>query len=349
MVYAQEPLAFEHADSTNSAAPYLLLGGVAQELHSQLTAQNFKVNESFVGAGYQFSDRWSIETTYLNSEISLANSQSGVGYRKLSLTAIYNFPLKSMPGFQLRGGISTEKFSSNNIFNESDYQILFGAGYTFQLNQNLSLVFAAEASQALERKTTEQKILTEIQYRFPSSTTEVSKPSKNMSVNPLSKEPPAPQDDDKDGVINSIDQCPDTPLHYMVDNKGCKRFIIDNESITLQINFEIDSIAIADEYKEQLESIARFLRKHSTLTMIIEGHTDNSGSSNYNLMLSQKRAEAIAQYLSMNLEVEPDRLTAIGFGDAKPIATNATAKGQQLNRRVEAKLTAQTERPILRK
>jgi len=66
----------------------------------------------------------------------------------------------------------------------------------------------------------------------------------------------------------------------------------------------------------------------------IRGYTDNIGSWKYNLRLSQKRAEAVRQYL-INRGIDPKRLRAVGYGEANPIATNATAKGRAENRRIE--------------
>ena len=330
-------------------APYLLLGGVTRQLRAQQLNPTFQINESFVGAGYQFSSRWSIETSYVNSDFSLTTNEATIGYRQLNLTAVYRLPIEYAPGFHLRGGLAAEVFSDNLIFDESDSLVHFGLGYTFQLNQNLSLVLAAETNKAKVRNTTEQQATIAIQYRLPSNTIAKKQSLKKHDNKLRASSHETPLDDDRDGINNTVDQCPNTPLHYMVDNQGCKQFIIDNETVTLQINFATDSVDIAPQYEEQIESIARFLRKHSNLTITLEGHTDNTGSAKYNLRLSQKRAEVIAFYLSNKFAIESHRITAIGFGDSKPIATNATPQGQHQNRRVEAKLTVQTEIPILRK
>jgi OmpA-OmpF porin, OOP family len=72
----------------------------------------------------------------------------------------------------------------------------------------------------------------------------------------------------------------------------------------------------------------------------IEGHTDNIGTNEYNQKLSEKRAKSVRQYLIDKFGINGSRLTAVGYGEEKPIASNDTAEGRQTNRRVEAVLEA---------
>jgi len=77
--------------------------------------------------------------------------------------------------------------------------------------------------------------------------------------------------------------------------------------------------------------------KHPELkVVVIEGHTDSVGSAQYNMKLSQRRADSIRTYIIEKFKIEPDRLKAKGYGLTKPVASNKTAKGRQENRRVEA-------------
>ena len=72
-------------------------------------------------------------------------------------------------------------------------------------------------------------------------------------------------------------------------------------------------------------------------SVMIEGHTDNQGADDVNLVLSQKRADAVKAYIA-NKGVNADRMTAIGFGETKPVADNSVNSGRILNRRVDFKL-----------
>ena len=85
---------------------------------------------------------------------------------------------------------------------------------------------------------------------------------------------------------------------------------------------------------ERLDKLAAFLHRYTDRSLIIEGHTDSQGSDENNLLLSQRRAEAVKVYLIIQ-SIDSSRLTAVGRGKELPVADNATAEGRQLNRRVE--------------
>lgn len=84
----------------------------------------------------------------------------------------------------------------------------------------------------------------------------------------------------------------------------------------------------------KLGGLSAFLNKYPDRTVIIEGHTDNVGSEDSNLLLSQRRADSVKSYL-LNQGVAPNRIAASGKGEASPVATNDTAFGRQKNRRVD--------------
>jgi len=90
------------------------------------------------------------------------------------------------------------------------------------------------------------------------------------------------------------------------------------------------------------------MKAYPATTVLIEGHTDNTGSDQYNLQLSQKRAESVRQYLINNFSIAPDRLSAKGFGESRPIASNTTREGRRKNRRVVAVIYATKETQQMR-
>jgi OOP family OmpA-OmpF porin len=98
--------------------------------------------------------------------------------------------------------------------------------------------------------------------------------------------------------------------------------------------FEVNRADLKPGAMRNLYQLAEFLRQNSTRQVLIEGHTDSTGSDSYNLDLSQRRAEAVRDFLIGN-GVSPERITARGHGEAYPIAPNDTASGRQQNRRVE--------------
>ncbi|HUL60930.1 MAG TPA: OmpA family protein [Anaeromyxobacteraceae bacterium] len=160
---------------------------------------------------------------------------------------------------------------------------------------------------------------------------------------PLEKGPPELDgcpDFDGDGIPDREDRCPKEP--GPASNDGCPIGMepvveIETERLSLrdQINFDTGRDTLTRRSLEILDEVAALLRQHAELTRIrVEGHTDNVGSSSYNRELSQRRAAAVARYLSTR-GIAPDRLVPVGFGLDRPVASNATAGGRAKNRRVE--------------
>jgi OOP family OmpA-OmpF porin len=143
---------------------------------------------------------------------------------------------------------------------------------------------------------------------------------------PMPKPAAAPMDSDGDGVYNDKDQCPRTPAGAMVDERGC--WVIQN------VEFEFDKSEIKAQYYPRLNRVVEILMANPGLKVEIAGHTDSIGSEKYNQSLSERRAQAVKAYL-VGKGIPSDQLTTAGFGESKPIASNATDAGRAKNRRVE--------------
>ncbi|MCX7995584.1 MAG: carboxypeptidase-like regulatory domain-containing protein [candidate division WOR-3 bacterium] len=114
------------------------------------------------------------------------------------------------------------------------------------------------------------------------------------------------------------------------------RIFREGSVITLHgVVFEFNSAILRPESYPVLDDAARILTMHPEIDVEIQGHTDNIGSDEYNLKLSQKRAEAVRDYLIDKHMIEPVRLIPVGYGERRPIADNSTEEGRQKNRRVE--------------
>lgn len=105
------------------------------------------------------------------------------------------------------------------------------------------------------------------------------------------------------------------------------------------ILFGFDNYALTSEAKSNLSKLISILIKYPDTDIAILGHTDNSGSVNYNQRLSERRAQAVANYL-ISQDVARNRLTTIGFGESQPKYSNTTEAGLAQNRRVEFAITA---------
>ena len=167
-----------------------------------------------------------------------------------------------------------------------------------------------------------------------------------------------PFDADGDGVSDSLDKCPDTPKGVRVDAQGCP-FDTDGDGvydyqdtcpntpkgatvndrgcwILKGLSFDTGKWDIKPYEYSILDNVERILRENPTMKLEIQGHTDNRGSARFNQKLSGKRAQAVMEYLEKK-GIASDRLNAVGYGFSKPVATNTTAAGRAMNRRVELK------------
>jgi len=110
----------------------------------------------------------------------------------------------------------------------------------------------------------------------------------------------------------------------------------------LDIQFEINQSTVQRESEEKLEKVVTFMRKYPDTTAVIEGHTDEVGSSADNMRLSQTRADNAVSYIARR-GINRSRLQAVGYGETRPIADNSTEIGKRLNRRLNAVIACATD------
>lgn len=145
-------------------------------------------------------------------------------------------------------------------------------------------------------------------------------------------------DTDGDGVSDKEDRCP--TVKGTLANKGCPEMAKEDvkkiTTIASKIFFETNSDKLKVASLSQLDELAVILKKYEAANLMIEGHADSQGADDFNLTLSQKRTESVKAYL-MGKGIMESRLTAVGFGETKPVADNNTSAGRAKNRRVELK------------
>jgi outer membrane protein OmpA-like peptidoglycan-associated protein len=103
--------------------------------------------------------------------------------------------------------------------------------------------------------------------------------------------------------------------------------------------FDVDKWTLRDASRQNLTKLAVILDKYPDTNILIEGHTDSTGTEEHNLTLSKQRADAVAFYLAEQ-NVSSRRFSVMGYGETQPIATNDTADGRQMNRRVDIAVMA---------
>jgi OOP family OmpA-OmpF porin len=152
-----------------------------------------------------------------------------------------------------------------------------------------------------------------------------------------------PLDSDGDGVADGIDKCPDTSMELAVDNKGCPVLIgevgqqfLDGKAVAFNIAFASGKADIEPSSYPDLDRVGEVLNDWPEAEVEIGGHTDSQGAAAFNQQLSEKRAEAVKDYLTKKFsKIRRKNLLPRGYGESKPVASNDTPEGRAQNRRVE--------------
>ncbi len=166
--------------------------------------------------------------------------------------------------------------------------------------------------------------------------------SPELPVDPEPMPPPPPPpppaephcselDSDGDGVNDCDDLCPNTPPGTVVGPDGCPLPV----AVDLRgVEFDFDKSTLRPESRQTLDEATEVLRQYPDIRVEVAGHTDSIGTVEYNQGLSDRRAQAVYEYLVGN-GIASHRLSSRGYGELSPIADNASREGRQRNRRVE--------------
>jgi OOP family OmpA-OmpF porin len=137
-------------------------------------------------------------------------------------------------------------------------------------------------------------------------------------------------DSDGDGYVDSNDKCPNSPAGAKVDNNGC------TVNVTLKVQFDTNSDVVKEQYFDEIQAVANAIKSSNT-KIVVEGHTDSRGSAKYNKSLSLKRAISVAKKI-ISYGVKGSNVTAIGYGEERPVASNMIKEGRAQNRRIAVKV-----------
>lgn len=149
-------------------------------------------------------------------------------------------------------------------------------------------------------------------------------------------------DTDGDGINDQEDKCPSIP--GTIENNGCpvikEEIVAKVNYIAKQIFFARNSDRLSRSSLRALNEVVSILKKNPQLVMAINGHSDNTGNAELNLLLSQKRANAVKRFL-VTRGISKIRLEATGYGQTQPVDNNETLEGRAKNRRVELRLATE--------
>ncbi len=110
-------------------------------------------------------------------------------------------------------------------------------------------------------------------------------------------------------------------------------------TVELRVLFEFDKAVVREIYGDELQAVARAMKQHEDIELLLEGHTDSVGTDEYNQDLSQRRAAAVEEKLADEYGIDRKRIDTVGYGESRPVADNSSEEGRRKNRRVIGEVT----------
>jgi len=291
--------------------------------------QNLENRPVFGGrVGYYFTDSFGIEGTgeFTNSQVDNKSTQftregqftspdDGVKVTKYHLDLIYNFmPESKFNPFVVAGYGATHY--SPKINNKNMSIVDYGVGAKYWVAENIALRVDVRDHLLLDEQIHDVETTLGVVFRFGGN--------EKAAVAQSEPEPSTPPTVVKEEApLVAAPAAEPTPERM----KYC---------VSLGIEYDINKDDIRPQYHDEVAKVGDFMQKYPTTTAVIEGYADEVGSADYNMKLSQRRAESVVKYLEVRFGIAPTRLSAKGYGKTQPIATNATDAGKQKNRRINA-------------
>jgi OmpA-OmpF porin, OOP family len=313
-----------------SISPYI--GGFVFDDHQQADLRQNRVTYGF-RMGYDFTDHFGAEVvgSYVRPEYKVGDSHFNDWLGHMDL--LYNFMPQSrlVPYLVVGGGVQSMQYT-RGAGEQTDGIFNVGAGFKLFLSDDVALrfdgrhIFDYQDDQETIHNWEYSAGLSFLFGGTKKAAEVVAAPAPAAEPAPAPVAEPAPQE----APLAPVPAAEPTPGHY----KYCE---------TLHIEFDVDRAIVRPEFYPQVNKVCDFMKKYPDTTGVIEGHTDNVGSPEHNMELSQRRAQAVVDYMVQNCGIDRSRLTAKGFGMTRPVADNATDEGKQKNRRIEAVIDCVTQ------
>ena len=280
----------------------------------------------FLGIGYDFTDRLSFELSTFDLDTKVSGGREiDIDHYKLDLIYDLGVKLGAFDTFVL-GGVGNSNFGGEN-----DTLWDIGGGVSYKISDNWSWRTAVRSFQYMGRdhEDLDVGIDTALVYRFGGNK---SRPAVARTATPAAAA--VDPDTDRDGVLDSRDNCLDTLISYAVDTDGCPIPVEEVARVELMVNFDFDRSDVKSEYFSEIEDVADFMARFPDVDIELEGHTDSRGTQAYNLGLSQRRVAAVRQVMIDRFNVQASRVSSRGYGESQPVASNDSDAGRAENRRV---------------
>lgn len=288
--------------------------------------------------GYNINEIWGVRLEYSKQRLEQLTTNDKLSAQRLGVDALYNV---GTTGMYLAGGLKHLNFEGG----EDGLAANVGVGYRYYATDRVSLFGEANRYQGLNDSFGDAGLKLGMSVLFGDAPA-VAEPT--PAPEPVQAPVVVVADSDKDGVPDSSDLCPGTPTTDKVDATGCSIFTEKEVNFTLKAQFANDSSAIKPEYNSEIADLAAFLKRFPGTDVEIGGHASNVGSAAYNMKLSQRRADAVAQVLKNEHGISSSRVTATGYGITRPKVEGNTPAAHAANRRIQAVVTATVKEKVER-
>lgn len=323
-----------------------------------------------LGLGYQFNNPWAVEFVYLNAD----SKQNGadVDVDQYRLDGLYHLPNISSLNLTpyLAAGVGTADFSNGG---NNNTQVNAGGGLKYAINDTVSLRADFRLVDDVEDHHLDNVTSLGVQMTFgsPSKTStsnddgytqveqtytqnepepaQTAQPQETAQAETVQPDVVYSDQTAQDDTVAASTMTEDTtePTNEMVQEETIVASPMAEETPEqaeemaeppgkINIQFGLNQTKVEQKFYPEIEKIANFLKDNPESTVMIEGHTDDSGAASYNQMISEKRAQAIADVLINTFEISDSRVEAIGYGEERPFVENDTAAHREANRRVVA-------------
>jgi len=301
-----------------------------------------------VELGHRLTESLELRLSYTDFSLNLRDDNAHVTYSdKYDFNALY-FPKQQ--NFYLIAGISSIAINGRGI------SASLGAGYRHYITDKFSVYLEGKGYSDLSDYYNDYTTSIGFTYFFGDSA-KATPIFKKEAITPVVKqemvqkpiiEKPVLVDSDNDGVYDNEDQCVDSNSDYKVDNTGCTVYQDKLENINLSVNFANNSSQVTIDYVNKIQSLAEFMQHYPDTTVVIEGHASNTGQADYNMMISQKRAESVKNLLIEKFGLDASRVEAKGYGVTRLLDNADTRASNMKNRRIEAAIQTSVKVPVLK-
>lgn len=318
--------------------------------------RNIDDAENFgVGLGYVIDPTWTIEAWWQEAKTDVDGASVDVDGTEFRLDALYHMAKRGDWTPYIVAGIGDMTFDPEGAGDADETRLNLGLGVKRAITENLGFRGDFRLFNSLDEEMTDLGLQLGLTYALgKAAAPKVMDSDGDGVLDDADACPNSPAgaavnaqgcalDSDGDGVFDYQDKCPNTAANLKVDSDGCPMKLTKNVEIELHVNFDNNSAVVKPEYFAEIKRVADFMSQYNNTQVEVQGHTDSRGSAEYNQKLSQRRADAVAQVLVSEHGVDAARVSAKGYGEVNPVASNDAIEGRAENRRVVADISAQVE------